>query len=477
MKKIQKPFVVLSRSQVLEGSGCRQKMPSRGVWRIVMTSISLFLLLAGNVSAAINAQLVNGLLLITDKPSGTLEIEEVGNQLVVKDSAVVQRFAVAAVQTIQVELEAARNVVVIRPQSLRADVLIRPDDEDEDTYDVTFEGGALAGSIAFEGSRKADVFRVVGTFVEGDLEALTGNGSDRISIDGDVGASGASNLSIDTDDGPDEVEIGIDREIRIRSQVDIALGKGADTLTVGAAAVTFGASVSIAGGSGEDRLESLENVELLQGVRVQAGGGDDQVVFGSGARSGSFVTGAGADRIELTKTARFDKIVQVKTEADADVLILAGNVDGNATVQLGEGDQDRMDLLGSSTVRGNLNIKNGGRAGAKIVGVEGRVEKNLSFTGGKDNDALTLGGFVGKNVKSNLGDGDDRQILGGLINGRVKSNGQKGVDSCALNGGQAAAVALKNFEDEGDCVIEAVIPPSATESSPSSRDRARSDRR
>ena len=130
-----------------------------------MASISLFLLLAGNVSAAINVQLVNGLLLITDKPSGTLEIEEVGNQLVVKDSAVVQRFAVSAVQTIQVELEAARNVVVIRPQSLRADVLIRPDDEDEDAYDVTFEGGALAGSIAFEGSRKADVFRVVGTFV------------------------------------------------------------------------------------------------------------------------------------------------------------------------------------------------------------------------------------------------------------------------------------------------------------------------
>lgn len=426
--------------------------PRLSVLRVLVAAACLSLLLAPAAGAAINAQLVDGLLIITDKPAGTLEIEQIGGNLVVKDLAVFQQFAAAAVVRIQIELEAALNTVIIRPENLDADVLIRPDNEDDDAYDVTFEGGVLAGSVTFEGSRKADIFRILGTFIQGDLEAQTGNGADVTIIEGDLGTGGGV-VNLDTDDGPDQIFIGQDREIQIRNPIDIKQGQGPDQLAIGAAGAVFGARWTSSSGSDDDRLEFFEDAEFVQGVKVLTGSGDDLLIFGGRAKNGSFAMGPGADAADVTATARFDKNLEVTQEGDPDYLGMSGTVEGNLTVKQGEGEQDRVELTAASLVRGNVNIKNGGKNGGKVVVSEGRVEKKFNFTGGNGDDNVFLGGFVGNDVKANFGSGDDLLVLQALVVGKVKSNGQKGVDSCDLDGGVAAAVDLKNFEDEGDCVI------------------------
>ena len=400
--------------------------------------------------AAINVQLVNDLLVITDKPTGALTIEDNGGEIVVSDASVLEIFDANLIRTIQIELEAALNTVNILPVNLAVDITVLPDDEDKDAYDLTVRGGTLAGTLDFTGSKKADTVTLEDTLVQS-VELRTGGGPDAVVIDGDVGFNSTDDLIVFTAGGDDVVTIGVGQTANIRATGDIELGSANDLLT---GRGIYGAKLEIQAEQGNDSIEILEDAQLLQGLTVGLGADDDELTFSGLAEGVNVGAGAGDDVVTVTATAVVEKNLTVALEAGSDRFDFFGTVAKNLTAQAGDGEDDIVNLNEGSVIRGNADFRNGGKTGAKNFRVAGRIDKDLKCTGGKDNDVLTFLGTVGKNAKKiKLGNGDDLFLFAGDVAGTLKIDGQNDIDACVLDGGQAALVQLKNVEDVGDCLL------------------------
>lgn len=195
--------------------------------------------------------------------------------------------------------------------------------------------------------------------------------------------------------------------------LSVALGKGANTLTV--ADGTVQGSLAVLGGSGADAvtLGGAAGLTVNGNALIDLGGGDSDVLQLTGATFNRYLLAYSAETVTL--------------DAHSTVARGFGVFGGSAgtTVKL------------DGTVQGDVAVAGGfGRhaTGGNTLNLTGTVNGGVAFFGGGGSDTLNVTGNVGGSLFAYLGGGDDTATVGGTVTGNLVLDGGAGNDALTVSG-------------------------------------------
>jgi Ca2+-binding RTX toxin-like protein len=223
----------------------------------------------------------------------------------------------------------------------------------------------------------------------------------------------------------------------------------------------FGGNDSLDGGSGNDTLYGDDGNDMLTGGLgtdwLFGGNGDDTLVVSStDDQSDVFDGGAGTDKILVTGAGALTLAAFNASAASIE------KWQGNGQAVLGTTAANILDFSGLQSVTG-LAYVDGGNGDDRITGsnlandLRGGAG-NDTLNGGDGNDALT--GGTGNDI-TNGGNGDDTIYAGGTDAQYDTIDGGAGTDTFAvtgatsltLNGFNAAASSIENWQGNGQAVL------------------------
>jgi hypothetical protein len=339
-------------------------------------------------------------------------------------------------------------------------------------------------NIQFTGSNGADTVTLDlnGMVYTGGFVANTGKGNDTVSvISSTAGGAVNGNVTILTGAGNDSVAIndGGGGSLSIGGNIQVVNSQGTDSFSMsGANATTVGGNLQITGVANvqigrsgavaingsliiqNDLLSTPSNITVGGGsevgattvgkdVRIDTGSGADSVTFDSVDLNGhggstQISTGAGNDSMtfdpgfagatvhgnfSLTEGSGHDMFA-VTSSPTSPV-----SLQGNASVDLGDGDNTLTTSDAGFAVAGNLSVNLGN--GNDMIGLAGAaVGGNLNLDLGNGNDTATLGNAPGGLLDYHSGNGTDSLTLTPTEDGawNVLMNFGTGSDTLTLNG-------------------------------------------
>ena len=260
------------------------------------------------------------------------------------------------------------------------------------TFDATVP---YNGNLLVNSGNGNDTVNLIGT-LGGNATLLTGSGADSVALTGDATISGGLSI-VDPLGGVSLSQAG--NALAVGGNLAVT---GITSYTPGTGALTVGGNVSFTAGRGLNMLLTLNGALGVGGsLSVRGSSGDDVIAASSPTTSfaivgnATFALGDGTNGVGMQPTAFASSIggnLSYTGGSGQDVLALSGNlavpvtVDGNVTVNLGEGNANRMTHGVAGVIGGHLSVTSGNGNSGGPTTFSGVVNGDLSITLGNGNN-------------------------------------------------------------------------------------------